>query len=144
MVRPEPGDPGRPPQDVEVRVPAVPEATITLRAVAGDLASRAEFCLDAVADLRLAVDEASAAMVGLARPGTRLTTTFAVDEERITVTASVSTTGPTTLPRDTFGWRVLTTLAENVRVLAEAPDSVGDPHRLVLRLSVNRVGTPVS
>jgi serine/threonine-protein kinase RsbW len=124
--------------DVEVRVVAVPEALVTVRTVAGDLAARAEFPLDAVDDLRLAVDEACTILADLARPDTRLTGTFAVDDDRITMTASVSTTGPTTLPRDTFAWRVLTVLADDVRVLAEAPTVPGEAHRLALRMTLER------
>ena len=143
--------PGRPvaatkaasPQEVEVRVAASSDAAATVRTVAADLAARAEFTLDAVADLRLAVDEACATLLATARPGTRLTCTFSLDEERITITATVSTTGPTSLPTDTFGWRVLRTLSDDLRVLGEAPRTPGDPHRLALRMSVKRTGSPV-
>lgn len=134
---PSPRQPG-PPRDVELRVRAVPEALVTVRTVAGDLAARAEFPLDAVDDLRLAVDEACTCLADLARPETRLTVTFAVEDDRIMLTASVSTTGPTTLPRDTFAWRVLSTLADEVGVLAEAPAAPGDPHRLALRMTMHR------
>lgn len=134
---PSPRQPG-PPRDVELRVHAVPETLVTVRTVAGDLAARAEFPLDAVDDLRLAVDEACTCLADLARPETRLTVTFAVEDDRIMLTASVSTTGPTTLPRDTFAWRVLSTLADEVGVLAEAPAAPGDPHRLALRMTMYR------
>jgi serine/threonine-protein kinase RsbW len=134
---PEERGPGAP-RDVEVRVLAQPEALVTVRTVAGDLAARAEFPLDTVDDLRLAVDEACTCLAGLARPDTKLTVTFTVDDDRITTTASVSTTGPTTLPRDTFAWRVLTVLADDVRVLAEAPPVPGGAHRLALRMTVDR------
>jgi serine/threonine-protein kinase RsbW len=133
---------GAAPLDVEVRVPANAEAATTMRTVAADLAARAEATLDAVADLRLAVDECCASLVDLARPDTRLTCTFSVDEERITVTASVSTTGPTALPTDTLGWYVLSSLTDHLHVLAEAPGSPGQAHRLALRMSVPRTGTP--
>jgi serine/threonine-protein kinase RsbW len=126
------------PRDVEVRVLAVPEALVTVRTVAGDLAARAEFPLDTVDDLRLAVDEACTCLADLARPGTKLTGTFTVDDARITMTASVSTTGPTALDTDSFAWRVLTVLADDVRVLAEAPTAPGDAHRLALRMTIER------
>lgn len=141
---PDPGDRSLPPEDVEVRVPAVPRAVITMRTVAADLAARAEFTLDAVADLRMAVDEACSSLVALARPDTRLTCSFIVGEDHITVTASVQTTGAERLDTGSFGWRVLTTLADDVRMLSAAPGASGDPFRLVLRLSVQRLGTPLS
>lgn len=140
MVRPvvpEPRTPG-PPRDVELRVRAVPEALVTVRTVAGDLAARAEFPLDAVDDLRLAVDEACTCLAELARPETRLTVTFTVDDDRITLTASISTTGPTALRYDTFAWRVLSTIADEIGVLAAAPAAPGEPHRLALRMTMYR------
>jgi serine/threonine-protein kinase RsbW len=115
-----------------------------MRTVAADLAARAEFTLDAVADLRMAVDEACSSLVALARPDTRLTCSFIVHEEHISVTASVKTTGAERLATDSFGWRVLTTLADDVRMLSAAPGQAGDPFRLALRLSVRRLGTTLS
>ncbi|GLZ55985.1 ATP-binding protein [Actinomycetospora sp. NBRC 106378] len=146
MARPDaiPPDLEEPPEDVEVRVPATPRAVVTMRTVAADLAARAEFTLDAVADLRMAVDEACSSLVSLARPDTKLTCTFILDEERMTVTATVSTFGPERLPTDSFGWRVLTTLADDVRMLSATGDRNGDPFRLTLRLSVRRLGTVLS
>ncbi|WP_433802296.1 ATP-binding protein [Actinomycetospora sp. CA-084318] len=146
VARPDPNPPDgdEPPEDVEVRVPAHPRAVVTVRTVAGDLAARAEFTLDAVADLRMAVDEACSSLVSLARPDTKLTCTFILDEERITVTASVSTFGPERLPTDSFGWRVLTTLAHDVRMLSATGDRDADPFRLTLRFSVPSLGTVLS
>ena len=126
---------------VELRVDASSVAGATVRAMAGDLAARSEYTLDAVADLRLAADEVCATLLHLARPRSRMTCAFAVDEERITVTASVSTTTSTTLPADTFGWRVLETLTEDLCVLAGTPRSPGDAHRLAIRFTVPRAGT---
>ncbi|MDT7744972.1 MAG: serine/threonine-protein kinase RsbW [Actinomycetota bacterium] len=143
-VQDDPGDRFLPPEDVEVRVPAVPRAVITMRTVAADLAARAEFTLDAVADLRMAVDEACSSLVALARRDTRLTCSFIVHEEHITVTSSVQTTGAERLATDSFGWRVLTTLADDVRMLSATPGLDGDPFRLAVRLSVRRLGTTLS
>ena len=84
------------------------------------------------------MDEACTCLAGLARPGTKLTVTFTVDDDRITVTSSVSTTGPTGLPTTTFAWRVLTVLADDVRVLSEAPTAPGEAHRLALRMTLVR------
>jgi serine/threonine-protein kinase RsbW len=65
---------------VEVRTTASAALIPTIRAVASDLAARADFDLDAISDLRMAVDEVST---------------------------------------DTFGWRVLQTLADDVAVSHE-------------------------
>jgi len=91
-----------------------------LRVVAADLAARADFDLDAVADLRLAVDEAASELVAVAAPQAVLTCTFFLDPGQMEVTASVPARPGATLRPDSFGWRVLTTLVDEVRV-------VGDP-----------------
>ena len=131
------------PQHVELRVDTSPVAAATVRAVAADLACRSEYTLDAVADLRLAVDEVCATLLAVARAGTRLTCTFDIDEERMTVTASVSTTARTVPPADTFGWRVLETLTEGLHTLSDTPRHPGQAHRVAVRMSVPRAGAVV-
>jgi len=89
--------------------------------VASDLAARADFDLDAISDLRMAVDEACATLVDAADPTSVLQCRFLVRPERIRVHAEVETAkADTVLSTDTFGWRVLQTLADDVEVLHEA------------------------
>jgi serine/threonine-protein kinase RsbW len=52
---------------VEVLVDSDPSLVATVRTVAADLAGRADFDLDAIADLRMAVDESCAALLVLGR-----------------------------------------------------------------------------
>ena len=66
------------PTPVEVRVHADPALIPSVRAVAADLAARADFDLDAVSDLRMAVDEACSALVPLAREGGQLRCGFVI------------------------------------------------------------------
>ncbi|WP_308259056.1 ATP-binding protein [Pseudonocardia sp. H11422] len=105
------------PSTVEVRTTASAALIPTIRAVASDLAARADFDLDAISDLRMAVDEACATLVDVAAPGSRLHCTFRVLPERIQVRAEVeAAAAETTVSTDTFGWRVLQTLADEVAV----------------------------
>lgn len=101
---------------VEIRTAASAALIPTVRAVASDLAARADFDLDAISDLRMAVDEACATLVGLAVPGSALRCTFDVRGERIDVSAEVRAQPDASLPTDSFGWRVLQTLADQVAV----------------------------
>ena len=101
---------------VEVRTAASPALIPTVRAVASDLAARADFDLDAISDLRMAVDEACATLVGLADTGSSLLCTFDVQGDRIAVAAEVRPVPGSDLPTDSFGWRVLQTLADKVDV----------------------------
>jgi serine/threonine-protein kinase RsbW len=105
---------------VEVRTSATAALIPTIRAVASDLAARADFDLDAISDLRMAVDEACATLVDAADPTSVLLCRFLVRPERIRVHAQVQSAKPeTVLSTDTFGWRVLQTLADEVEVLHE-------------------------
>ncbi|HEY2765715.1 MAG TPA: ATP-binding protein [Pseudonocardiaceae bacterium] len=90
-----------------------------LRVVAADLAARADFDLDAVADLRLAVDEAASELVAVAAPDAVLTCVFSLNPAQMEVTSSVPAKPGATLRRDSFGWRVLTTLVDEVTVVDE-------------------------
>ena len=102
---------------VEVRTAATAALIPTIRAVASDLAARADFDLDAISDLRMAVDEACATLVDVAAPGSPLRCRFRVDEDRIQVTAEVrASSAEITVATDTFGWRVLQTLTTDVAV----------------------------
>ncbi|OLT14657.1 anti-sigma factor [Pseudonocardia sp. CNS-139] len=103
---------------VEIRTSASAALIPTIRAVASDLAARADFDLDAISDLRMAVDEACATLVDVAAPTSSLRCTFLVRPERIEVHAQVETKhADAVVSTDTFGWRVLQTLADEVSVL---------------------------
>ena len=102
---------------VEVRTSASAALIPTIRAVASDLAARADFDLDAISDLRMAVDEACATLIDVAEPTSLLQCRFLVRPERIQVLAQVEAAKPDSLvSTDTFGWRVLQTLADDVGV----------------------------
>ena len=78
----------------------------------------ADFDLDAISDLRMAVDEACATLVDAADPTSVLQCRFLVRPERIRVHAEVEAAkADAVLSTDTFGWRVLQTLADDVEVL---------------------------
>ena len=108
---------------VEVRTSATAALIPTIRAVASDLAARADFDLDAISDLRMAVDEACATLVDVAA------TRSSVLQCRFLVRAGAHRGArrgrrpaqpDTVLSTDTFGWRVLQTLADDVEVLHDA------------------------
>jgi serine/threonine-protein kinase RsbW len=104
-------------RSVLVRVGATAAQLPPLRVVASDLAARADFDLDAVADLRLAVDEAAAELVAVAAPDASITCTFLVGDEGVEATVTVPVEHATTLRTDSFGWRVLATLVDQVHLL---------------------------
>lgn len=103
---------------VEVRIAASAAQISAVRVVAADLAARQDFDLDAVSDLRMAVDEACATLVPLAVPDTMLSCRFSVSGTTIEILATVQVLHPTTVPQNTFGWRVLSTLADTVEAVS--------------------------
>lgn len=117
---PAPGPPT--PRSVLVRVGATAAQLPPLRVVAGDLAARADLDLDAVADLRLAVDEAAAELVIVAAPGSDITCTFVVADDGVEATVTVPAAPATELRSDSFGWRVLSMLVDEVHLLDNSDD----------------------
>lgn len=113
---------------VEVRISARPALIPTVRAVASDLAGRADFDLDAISDLRMAVDEACTTLIGVADQDEVLSCRFVLASDRIEVTVSAKAEPTlTAINTDSFGWRVLETLADEVstgRGIDSAPESL--------------------
>lgn len=117
------------PAVVELRLSARAALIPTVRTVASDLAGRADFDLDAISDLRMAVDEACTTLVRMTTEDDALTCVFTVDEDSIGVAVS---TRPAALGAkvntDSFGWRVLQTLTDEVSVIGAdgaEPTTVG-------------------
>lgn len=100
---------------VEIRVLADPSQLPVIRGIAGALAAQNNFDVDVLADLRLAVDEASTQLIRRALPGTSLVCTFLIYETRIHFKGSAATDGTGGTPADRgFGWHVLRTLTDDV------------------------------
>jgi serine/threonine-protein kinase RsbW len=99
---------------LELRVPTSPTQLPAVRAMTGDLAMRMDFDLDAVEDLRLAVDEACAILAAIALRDVPLTVVFEATRDALRIDAWVPTSPGTDVPRDGFGWAVLQTLVDSV------------------------------
>jgi serine/threonine-protein kinase RsbW len=105
---------GRRAERLELRVPTTPTQLPAVRAMAGDLAMRMDYDLDAVEDLRLAVDEACATLAQIAAGDSPLTVVFETTRAGLHIEAWVPTAEGTEVPRDGFGWAVLATLVDAV------------------------------
>ncbi|MGZ4505637.1 MAG: ATP-binding protein [Blastococcus sp.] len=95
-------------------MPTTPTQLPAVRAMAGDLAMRMDYDLDAVEDLRLAVDEACATLAVVADGDARLTVVFETTRAGLHIDAWVPTLDGTDVPKDGFGWAVLATLVDTV------------------------------
>jgi serine/threonine-protein kinase RsbW len=82
---------GRRAERLELRVPTTPTQLPAVRAMAGDLALRMDYDLDAVEDLRLAVDEACATLALVAAGDSPLTVVFETTRAGLHIEAWVPT-----------------------------------------------------
>jgi serine/threonine-protein kinase RsbW len=109
----------------------------TIRVVAADLAGRADFDLDSIADLRMAIDDACAVLVRLAAPGATLRCRLTVWPERIEMAAEVEVDQVADpLPTGSFGWRLLECLADAVSA-ASLPAEPGQRGKRCITLAKN-------
>jgi serine/threonine-protein kinase RsbW len=114
---PEVGAPVR--DTVTLRLPADGAYLAVLRTAAAGLASRLNFTLDDIEDLRIAVDEACAMLLPKATEAAMLECSFELKPGELDIAVSVPT-GDGALPsRDTFAWTVLTALAGSVDASAD-------------------------
>ncbi|SOD98613.1 ATP-binding protein [Blastococcus haudaquaticus] len=105
---------GRRGERLELRVPTTATQLPAVRAMAGDLAIRMDYDLDAVEDLRLAVDEACATLSVIGLPDAPLTVIFETTRAGLHIEAWVPTADGAEVPRDGFGWAILATLVDSV------------------------------
>jgi serine/threonine-protein kinase RsbW len=117
------------PDDIELRLAARLEHLPIIRSVAANLAIRADFDLDSIADLKLAVDEACSTLITRAARGTTLSCHFGVRPNEIRFAATVLSTSAGQPSQDSFGWRVLTTLTDHAEAWVDpqgpGPDGQG-------------------
>jgi serine/threonine-protein kinase RsbW len=124
---------------LELRTAASTVVIATIRTVAADLAARADFDLDSIDDLRMAVDDLCAMLVRIAPPDATLRCRFTAYPERIEVAADVDVEdGTEPPPTRSFSWRVLECLADEVS--AEAlPRELGQRSRICITVVKNAV-----
>jgi serine/threonine-protein kinase RsbW len=112
-------------QSADVVLLAVPASGAwlgVLRTATASLASRLQFTLDEIEDLRIAVDEACAILLALASLDAVLSCRFVVTADALTVDATVPTDNSASvrLPSgESFAWQVLSALTDDVSAKAE-------------------------
>jgi serine/threonine-protein kinase RsbW len=125
---------------VELRTAARTVAIPTIRTVAADLAARADFDLDSIDDLRMAVDDVCAMLVRVAASDAQLSCTLTVRPERIEVAAEVDVSDVADpLPIGSFSWRVLQCLANEVNAVSLPAEAGRQRGRMCITLAKNAV-----
>ena len=108
---------------VSIRLPAASAYLSVLRTATAGLAARLDFTLDEIEDLRIAVDEACAMLLGRPCPGTDLTAEFELTGPGDAGPGRGQRRSGSSAPnRDDFAWMVLTALADDVDAVTDSPD----------------------
>jgi anti-sigma regulatory factor (Ser/Thr protein kinase) len=102
-------------RSVELRVSATLENLAVLRTLVAAVATFEDLDFDAVADLRLAVDEACTRLIRSAVPGSTLLLVIDPQDDAVVIDASTTCKGPDILAPGSFSWHVLSSLTDEVR-----------------------------
>ena len=98
---------------IDLAVPATPEYVGLIRSAAAHIAAHADLTIDAIDDLRLAVDEAFAVLIAHKPDSGVVTIKFKIHSERL----DIELTGPAGSPppdKTSFAWTVLCALVHEV------------------------------
>ena len=98
---------------IDLAVPANPEYVGLIRSAAAHIAAHANLTIDAIDDLRLAVDEAFAVLIAHKPESGAVTIRFTIHSEKL----DVELTGPVGSPpqdKSSFAWTVLSALMHEV------------------------------
>ncbi|MTD58817.1 ATP-binding protein [Amycolatopsis pithecellobii] len=123
--------------DIELRLGADLVNLPIVRSVVATIATRADFDLDAIADLRLAVDEACSTLITRAIPGTTMRCSFTITDDELRFTGTVQSESDSSPSTRSFGWRVLTTLTDSVNSRVTSDGVLG--HQIDIELAKRRV-----
>ncbi|WP_372493550.1 ATP-binding protein [Prauserella alba] len=105
--------------DIEVRLGANLTHLPIVRSIAANLAVRADFDIDAISDLRLAVDEACSTLITSAADGSAMRCRFTIESDELRFHGTVPSADREPPSTASFGWKVLTTLADSATTWLE-------------------------
>jgi len=116
---------------VVLRLPASGAYLSVLRTAAAGVASRLNFTIDEIEDLKIAIDEACAMLLPRGVEGADLTCRFKLGTDVLDIAVSLATVDSALPSRDTFAWTVLSALAGEV-------DAAVEDGEVTIRLSKQR------
>lgn len=124
---------------VEFRLAAQLENLAVIRTLVSAVGTFEDLDFDAVADLRLAVDEACTRLIRSAAPGASLVVLVNPSDEQVVVEASAICSQPDVVTPGSFSWHVLTSLTDEVTTFNDGHD-LGEPNRMFgISLTTRRV-----
>jgi serine/threonine-protein kinase RsbW len=119
---------------VELQVAARLENLAMLRTLVGAIGTFEDLDFDAVADLRLAVDEVCTRLIRSATPNATLTVVVDPRDDELVVEASAACDTHDVVAPGSFSWHVLTSLADDVQTFHDGrePDEAGSVFGITL------------
>lgn len=124
--------------EISVAMPADLTRLPLVRSIAAALAVALDFDIDAIADLRMAVDELVSTVATRARHGQQIVTTLVAEGDSVLVDCAAVVTDSDPVDEQSFGWMVLATLADAVDTSVTATDGGDSRLRIALTMSSNR------
>ncbi len=112
-------------QSVELRVAATLENLAVLRTLVAAIGTFEDLDFDAVADLRLAVDEACTRLIRSAVPDSTLLLVVDPQPDALVVHASTTCDSPDILAPGSFSWHVLSSLTDEVTTFSDGQKPEG-------------------
>jgi serine/threonine-protein kinase RsbW len=98
---------------IDLAVPATPEYVGLIRSAAAHIAAHADLTIDAIDDLRLAVDEAFAVLIAHKPESGVVTIKFQIHSERLDIEL-IDPAGSPPPDKTSFAWTVLSALVHEV------------------------------
>ena len=126
---------------VELRVAARLENLAVLRTVVGAVGTFEDLDFDAVADLRLAVDEACTRLIRSAVPDSMLLLVVDPRDDAVVIDASTTCKSPDILAPGSFSWHVLSSLTDDVQTFHNGHESSSDGQVFGITLTTRRAGS---
>jgi serine/threonine-protein kinase RsbW len=125
---------------IELRVAAKLENLAVLRTLVGAVGTFEDLDFDAVADLRLAVDEVCTRLIRSATPDATLAIVVDPRDDELKVEASTTCDSDDVVTPGSFSWHVLTSLTDDVQTFQDG--SGPDGHRVFgVTLTTRRAGS---
>ncbi|WP_192860166.1 ATP-binding protein [Mycobacterium sp. MS1601] len=129
----------RSPKAVELRIDAQLENLAVVRTVIGAIGTFEDLDLDAVADLRLAVDEACTRLIKSAAKDASLVLVIDPRPTELVINVSTASTTEDILTPGSFSWHVLTSLTDDVSTFRDGSDVDGQGPVFGISLTTRRV-----
>ena len=126
---------------VELHVAARLENLAMLRTLVGAIGTFEDLDFDAVADLRLAVDEVCTRLIRSATPGATLVVVVDPRDDELVVEASAACDTHDVVAPGSFSWHVLTSLADDVQTFHDGREPGESGSVFGITLTARRVAS---